>query len=81
MIAGSPELYPEVVRLGAVPPVLALLSHDNSDIAASALELLRELTDSDVVEDSVRARRGAEGGQGNQAAAHCCFPDSPSDVP
>ena len=58
MIAGSPELYPEVVRLGAMPPILALLSHDNSDIAASALELLRELTDSDVVEDSVRAPLG-----------------------
>jgi hypothetical protein len=55
-IAGSPELYPELVRLGGVPPILALLSHDNGDIAAAAVELLREMTDADAVEDSVRAR-------------------------
>ncbi len=52
-IAGYPELYPELVRLGAVPSILTLLSHDNGDIAASALELLRELTDADAIEDSV----------------------------
>ncbi|EIE25166.1 DUF1716-domain-containing protein [Coccomyxa subellipsoidea C-169] len=51
-IAGYPELYPELVRLGAVPSILTLLSHDNGDIAASALELLRELTDADAIEDS-----------------------------
>jgi beta-catenin-like protein 1 len=54
VIAGSPELYPELVRLGAVPSILALLSHENGDIAASVLELLRELTDADATEDSVR---------------------------
>ena len=54
-VAGSPELYPELVRLGGVPPILALLSHDNGDIAAAAVELLREMTDADAVEDSVRA--------------------------
>ena len=53
-IAGSPELYPELVRLGGIPPILTLLSHDNGDIAAAAVELLREMTDADVVEDSVR---------------------------
>ncbi|BDA41413.1 beta-catenin-like protein 1 [Coccomyxa sp. Obi] len=51
-IAGYPELYPELVRLGAIPSILALLSHDNGDIAASVIELLRELTDSDAIEDS-----------------------------
>ena len=53
-IAGSPELYPELIRLGGLPHILALLSHDNSDIAASAIQLLRELTDADAIEDSVR---------------------------
>ena len=52
-IAGSPELYPELIRLGGLPHILALLSHDNSDIAASAIQLLRELTDADAIEDSV----------------------------
>lgn len=55
-IAGSPELYPELIRLGGLPHILALLSHDNSDIAASAIQLLRELTDADAIEDSVRTR-------------------------
>ena len=54
-IAGSPELYPELLRLGGLPHILALLSHDNSDIAASAIQLLRELTDADAIEDSVRS--------------------------
>lgn len=56
-IAGSPELYPELIRLGGLPHILALLSHDNSDIAASAIQLLRELTDADAIEDSVRTPR------------------------
>ena len=53
VIASSPELYPELLRLGGLAPILALLSHDNSDIAASAIQLLRELTDADAIEDSV----------------------------
>ena len=51
-IAGSPELYPE---LGTVPSILALLGHKNSDIAATAINLLRELADTDAIEDSVRS--------------------------
>jgi beta-catenin-like protein 1 len=38
------------VRLNAVPSILGLLSHDNPDIAADAVELLHELTDADAVE-------------------------------
>ena len=53
-VASAPELYPDFVRLGAVPGVLALLSHENGDLAASVAELLRELTDADAVEDSAR---------------------------
>jgi hypothetical protein len=56
-VASAPELYPELVRLGAVPGLLALLGHENGDLAASVAELLRELTDADAVEDSARARR------------------------
>ena len=53
-VASAPELYPDFVRLGAVPGVLALLGHENGDLAASVAELLRELTDADAVEDSAR---------------------------
>lgn len=52
-IAGNPELYPELIRLNAIPSLLNLLSHENADIAGDVIELLNELTDSDVVEDSV----------------------------
>uniref|UniRef100_A0A061R0X7 Beta-catenin-like protein 1 n=1 Tax=Tetraselmis sp. GSL018 TaxID=582737 RepID=A0A061R0X7_9CHLO len=52
IIAGSPELYPELVNLSAVPTLLELLRHENTDIAADAIDLIRELTDSDVVEDN-----------------------------
>ena len=51
-LAGYPELYPEFCRLNAVPSILALLSHENPDIACGALVLLNELTDADAVESS-----------------------------
>ena len=40
------------VRLNAIPSMLSLLSHENPDIAVDAIEVLHELTDGDVVEDS-----------------------------
>ncbi len=43
---------------GALPTLLALLAHENTDIAADVIELLQELTDADVVEDQVRRREG-----------------------
>ena len=39
----------------ALPTLLALLNHENSDIAADAVEVLSELTDADAVEDAVGA--------------------------
>lgn len=53
VVAGSPELYPDFVKSGAVENLMALLSHDNTDIAADVLELFQQLTDADVIEDSV----------------------------
>jgi beta-catenin-like protein 1 len=57
-LAAAPELYPELVRLGAVPSLLALLVHDNADIAAEGALLLRELTDADAVQESDAALAG-----------------------
>jgi hypothetical protein len=37
----------------AISTLLALLNHENSDIAADAVEVLAELTDGDAVEDAV----------------------------
>ena len=54
-VAGSPELYSEFARTAALPGLLALLAHENTDIAGDVLDLLKELTEEDVVEDSVSA--------------------------
>ncbi|GBF90342.1 hypothetical protein Rsub_02448 [Raphidocelis subcapitata] len=51
-VAGSPELYPVLIDGPALPALLGLLSHDNADIVAEAVDLLQELTDADAVEDS-----------------------------
>ncbi|EXX77513.1 hypothetical protein RirG_023090 [Rhizophagus irregularis DAOM 197198w] len=44
-----PDLYPQIVQLGAVDLIVSLLSHENTDITIDAIELLNELTDEDVV--------------------------------
>ncbi|XP_047322446.1 beta-catenin-like protein 1 [Impatiens glandulifera] len=52
ILAGGPELYPELVNLNAVPSILGLLNHDNTDIAIDVVGLLQDLTDEDVLEDN-----------------------------
>jgi beta-catenin-like protein 1 len=56
-VASTPQLYPDLVEAGAIPTLLTLLTHDNADIAADALELLSELTDTDAVEDNRQESR------------------------
>ncbi|CAG8449035.1 9177_t:CDS:10 [Dentiscutata heterogama] len=43
-----PDLYSQVVQMGAIPSIVSLLSHENTDIAIDVVELLNELTDEDV---------------------------------
>ncbi|PRW61313.1 beta-catenin 1 [Chlorella sorokiniana] len=53
VVASAPDLYPELVAgTNAIPTLLTLLNHENSDIAADAVEVLQELTDADAVEDA-----------------------------
>ncbi|KAI3462246.1 hypothetical protein Pfo_018909 [Paulownia fortunei] len=52
IIAGAPELYPDLVSLGTVNSITGLLNHDNTDIAIDAVTLLQDLTDADVIEDN-----------------------------
>ncbi len=40
-VASDPELYPVLVELGAVPSLLALLTHENTDIACDVISLLQ----------------------------------------
>ncbi|KAF0297570.1 Beta-catenin-like protein 1 [Amphibalanus amphitrite] len=57
-VATGPELYPRLVGLGAVSSLLALLAHENTDIAIAVIDLLQELTD--VETDTDEGERGAD---------------------
>jgi beta-catenin-like protein 1 len=50
-LAGEPELYKQLVAQGCLPLLLELLQHANMDIVSSVVELLKDLTDADSVED------------------------------
>ncbi|XP_072966370.1 uncharacterized protein [Typha angustifolia] len=52
VLAGAPELYPDLVALNFVPSLVSLLGHDNSDIAVDVVSLLTDLTDEDVLDDN-----------------------------
>lgn len=52
VLAGGPELYPDLVALNVVPSIVGLLGHDNADIAVDVVGLLVDLTDEDVLEDN-----------------------------
>ncbi|KZC06120.1 Beta-catenin-like protein 1 [Dufourea novaeangliae] len=52
VVATNPDLYPLMVELGAVPSLLELLSHENTDVAVGVVDLLQELTDVDILHES-----------------------------
>ncbi|KAK9995835.1 hypothetical protein SO802_020521 [Lithocarpus litseifolius] len=52
ILVGAPELYPDLVNLNAIPSILNLLAHDNTDITVDVVQLLQDLTDPDVFEDN-----------------------------
>lgn len=52
VLAGGPELYPELVNLNTIPSILGLLNHENTDIAVDVVSLLHDLTEEDVLEDN-----------------------------
>ncbi|RLM79772.1 beta-catenin-like protein [Panicum miliaceum] len=47
LLAGAPELFPDLVPIGLASSLASLLTHDNADLAAAAASLLADLTDSD----------------------------------
>ena len=51
-VATNPELYPLMVELSVVPSLLELLAHENTDIAVGIVDLLQELTESDVYNEA-----------------------------
>ncbi|KAI9025686.1 Catenin-beta-like protein [Hyaloraphidium curvatum] len=50
-VTSAPQLYPELIKTGTVGSILGLLSHENTDIVLSAIELLDEVTDEEIVPD------------------------------
>ncbi|CDW98926.1 hypothetical protein [Sporisorium scitamineum] len=44
--------YSEFVKLGGAASLVGLLSHENADIAAAAIEVIEELTDDDVLDQA-----------------------------
>lgn len=53
VIATVPDLYPLLVQLHAVPSLLELLAHHNTDISVAIVDLLQELTDVDILHESM----------------------------
>lgn len=56
-LATIPDLYPLLVELNAIPSLLELLAHQNTDISVAVIDLLQELTDVDILHESLE---GAE---------------------
>eukprot|EP00823_Brevimastigomonas_motovehiculus_P003923 TRINITY_DN2495_c1_g1_i1.p1 TRINITY_DN2495_c1_g1~~TRINITY_DN2495_c1_g1_i1.p1 ORF type:complete len:675 (-),score=231.53 TRINITY_DN2495_c1_g1_i1:165-2189(-) len=44
-LAALPELFPEFVKVKAVPSFVSLLSHENTDIAASVVDFFKEMVE------------------------------------
>ncbi|CAA7038548.1 unnamed protein product [Microthlaspi erraticum] len=57
VLAGAPELYPDLVASNTVSSIVNLLSHENADIANDVVQLLQDLTDGDAVEDNDESAR------------------------
>lgn len=53
VVATVPDLYPLLVQLNAIPSLLELLSHQNTDISVAIVDLLQELTDVDILHESL----------------------------
>lgn len=52
-IASVPDLYPLFVELNAVPSLLELLSHANTDISVAVVDLIQEMSDVDILHESI----------------------------
>lgn len=48
ILSEHPNLYVEFAQIGCVSSLVSLLSHENTDIAIDAIEIVNELTDDDV---------------------------------
>lgn len=52
-VATVPDLYPLLVELNGITSLLELLAHENTDISVVVVDLLQELTDVDILHESL----------------------------
>lgn len=53
VVATVPDLFPLLVDLQAVPSLLELLAHPNTDISVAIVDLMQEVTDVDILHESM----------------------------
>lgn len=51
-VSTVPDLYPLVIQLNAIPSLLELLAHQNTDISGAIINLIQEMTDVDILHES-----------------------------
>lgn len=52
-ISTVPDLYPLLVDLNGIPSLLELLNHSNTDVSVAIVNLFQELTDVDILHESM----------------------------
>ncbi|KAG0082883.1 hypothetical protein BGZ93_002717 [Podila epicladia] len=60
----APQHYPVLVELNTVASILSLLPHENMDISIDAIELLKELTDEEVLSLNLDEDEDVSGSEG-----------------
>ncbi|KAF9368208.1 hypothetical protein CPB97_004853, partial [Podila verticillata] len=79
----APQHYPVLVELNTVASILSLLTHENMDIAIDAIELLKELTDEEVLSlnlDDDEEVSGSEGEAGMKVFVAALVKDGMLDL-
>ncbi|KFH74040.1 hypothetical protein MVEG_01253 [Podila verticillata NRRL 6337] len=79
----APQYYPVLVELNTVASILSLLTHENMDIAIDAIELLKELTDEEVLSlnlDDDEEVSGSEGEAGMKVFVAALVKDGMLDL-
>lgn len=68
-VATVPDLYPLLVELNGVSSLLELLPHQNTDISVAVVDLIQELTDVDILHESLEGAETLIDALRNQQAA------------
>lgn len=68
-VATVPDLYSLLVELNGVSSLLELLSHQNTDVSVAVVDLLQELTDVDILHESLEGAETLIEALRNQQAA------------